>query len=44
MAKAAAAMDPQRRARSIRIALAHVAVVLLIYLAFIAKQALFGGG
>jgi hypothetical protein len=39
-----AAMDPQRRARSIRIALAHVAVVLLIYLAFIAKQALFGGG
>lgn len=32
------------RARSIRIALAHAAVVLVIYLAFILKHVIFDGG
>ncbi len=36
--------NPERRARSVKIALAHVAVVLLIYLGFILKNVLFGGG
>ncbi len=33
----------ERRARSIRIALAHVAVILLIYFGFILKNIFFGG-
>jgi hypothetical protein len=33
----------ERRARSIRIALAHAAVILLIYFGFILKNIFFGG-